>query len=133
LVGLDLRADGPARWRLPLQTSFEHAVLCLRGAAHIDGEAIEPGTLLVSAPGRDGVDLRCEAPAQLLLIGGTPFDEPLLIWWNFVARTQAEVEAAAADWNAGRRFAEVPGTALARIPAPDLTGLKLKARGNDAG
>jgi redox-sensitive bicupin YhaK (pirin superfamily) len=131
LVGLDLRADGAALWRLPLLTSFEHAVLCLRGAAYVDGQAIQPGTLLVSAPGRDAVEVRCDAAAQLLLIGGTPFEEALLIWWNFVARTQAEVEAAAADWNAGRRFREVPGTALARIPAPDLTGLKLKARGND--
>jgi quercetin 2,3-dioxygenase len=132
LVGLDLRAESAAQLRLPLQPTFEHAVLCLRGTAHIDGEAIEPGMLHVSAPGRDAVELRCDAAAQLLLIGGTPFEEPLLIWWNFVARTQAEVEAAAADWNAGRRFREVPGTTLAPIPAPDLTGVKLKARGNDA-
>jgi hypothetical protein len=29
-----------------------------------------------------------------MLIGGEPFDEPIVMWWNFVARTRDEVEAA---------------------------------------
>jgi len=105
-------------------------VLCLRGSARIDGQAIEPGTLHVAATGRERCEIACDAATQLLLIGGTPFEEPLLIWWNFVARTQAEIEAAAADWNTGRRFGEVPGTALARLSAPDTAGLRLRPRGN---
>lgn len=132
LVGIDLVADSAARTRIELRPDFEHAVLCLRGRASLDGEAIEPGTLHVAAIGRERCEIACDAAAQLLLIGGTPFEEPLLIWWNFVARTGAEIEAAAADWNAGRRFGEVPGTALARVPAPDTAGLRLRARGNEA-
>jgi len=130
LMGVDLAADGAARTRIALDPAFEHALLCLRGSARVDAQAIEPGTLLVAAPGREHCDLACDAAAQLLLIGGAPFDEPLLVWWNLVARTQAEIEAAAADWNDGRRFGEVAGTTLPRIPAPDLAGLRLKARGN---
>ena len=132
LVGIDLAADAAARTRVDLRPEFEHAVLCLRGTARVDGQAIAPGTLHVATPGREHCELACDAAAQLLLIGGAPFDEPLLIWWNFVARTQAEVEAAAADWNAGRRFGVVPGTALPRVPAPDTAGLRLRARTNDA-
>ena len=132
LVGVDLVAGAAARTRVELRPDFEHAMLCLRGAARLDGQAIDPGTLHVAAPGRRGCEIACDAAAQLLLIGGTPFDEPLLIWWNFVARTQAEIEQAAADWNAGRRFGVVPGTKLARVPAPDTAGLKLKARPNSA-
>ena len=128
LVGLDLTAERSARTRVALEPRFEHALLCLRGAARVDGEAIEPGTLLYAAPGRAHVELACDAPAQLLLIGGTPFDEPLLMWWNFVARSAEEIQRAAADWNAGRHFGAVPGTQLARVPAPDATGLRLKAR-----
>ena len=128
LIGVDFVADAAARTRVDLRPDCEHALLCLRGAARIDGQPIEPGALHYAAPGRDHVELACDAAAQLLLIGGTPFDEALLIWWNFVARTQAEVEQAAADWNAGRRFGEVPGTPLARVPAPDAAGLQLKAR-----
>lgn len=128
LIGVDLVANAPARTRVDLRPEREHALVCLRGAARIDGQAIEPGALHYAAPGRDGVELACDAAAQLLLIGGTPFDEPLLIWWNFVARTQAEIEQAANDWNAHRGFAEVPGTQLPRVPAPDVTGLRLEAR-----
>ncbi|HEX6018217.1 MAG TPA: pirin family protein [Burkholderiaceae bacterium] len=132
LVGIDLVSDSAARTRIALDPAFEHALLCLRGSAHVDAQAIEPGTLWVAAPGREHCELACDAAAQLLLIGGVPLAEPLLVWWNFVARTQAEIEAAAADWNAGRRFGEVAGTTLPRIPAPDLAGLRLRARGNAA-
>jgi redox-sensitive bicupin YhaK (pirin superfamily) len=128
LVGVDLTASGAARAQIALDPHFEHALICLRGAARVDGASLEPGSLLYAAPGRTQVALACDAAAQLLLIGGAPFDEPLLMWWNFVGRSADEIEQAAADWNAGRRFGEVPGTRLARIPAPDASGLKLKAR-----
>jgi redox-sensitive bicupin YhaK (pirin superfamily) len=128
LIGVDFDADAAARTCIDLQRGHEHAVLCLRGAARIDGQAIEPGALHYAPPGRDRLELACDAAAQLLLIGGTPFDEALLIWWNFVARTQAEIEQAATDWNAGRRFGDVPGTTLARVPAPSTACLRLKAR-----
>lgn len=132
LIGVDLVADGAARTRIDLRPGHEHALLCLRGAARIDGQPVEPGALHYAPPGREGVDLACDAAAQLLLIGGTPFPEALLMWWNFVARTQAEIEQAAADWNAGRRFGELPGTQLPRVPAPDASGLRLKARSNSS-
>ena len=132
LIGVDFVADAAARTRIELRPEREHAMLCLRGAARIDGQAVEPGSLHHAPPGLEGVELACDAAAQLLLIGGTPFAEPLLTWWNFVARTQAEIEAAAADWNTGRRFGDVPGTTLTRIPAPDPVGLRLTARTNDS-
>jgi len=131
MVGVDFVATGAARTRVALRGDFEHAVLCLRGAARLDGQLIAPGTLHYAAPGREWFDLACDAATQLLLIGGAPFDEALLIWWNFVARTQQEIELAAADWNAGHRFGEVPGTRLPRVPAPATAGLKLRARSND--
>jgi redox-sensitive bicupin YhaK (pirin superfamily) len=132
LIGVDLVSAGAARTRMSLRPEYEHAVLCLRGAARIDGERIEPGTLLYAPPGRAQTELACDAAAQLLLIGGLPFAEALLMWWNFVARTPAEIEQAAADWKVGRRFDPVPGTALPRVPAPELTGLRLRARPNTA-
>ncbi|MCA0241305.1 MAG: pirin family protein [Proteobacteria bacterium] len=129
LVGLDLVARRAARTTLPLDPAFEHAVLVLRGAATVAGEALQPGTLLDLGCGRDGVAIELAADSQLLLLGGEPFGAPPLLWWNFVARTQAEVEQALADWNgASARFGAVPGTDAPRTPAPPLTGLRLKAR-----
>jgi quercetin 2,3-dioxygenase len=126
LLGLDLRADKAAETTLELEDTFEHGVLVLDGAAQVDGAALSPGTLLYFAPGRRTLTLRCTAAARLLLVGGEPFGEKILLWWNFVARTQAELEQATQDWNAQRRFGEVVGFDGPRLTAPDMAGLHLK-------
>jgi redox-sensitive bicupin YhaK (pirin superfamily) len=61
--------------------------------------------------------------ARVLLIGGTPFPETILMWWNFVARTPDEIRQARDDWEAHRRFGEVPAYDGPRLPAPELTRL----------
>ena len=62
---------------------------------------------------------RMRRPAWLLL-GGEPFVEPIVMWWNFVARSRAEVDAATRAWNAqDPRFGSV-ASPLDRIPAPSL-------------
>lgn len=129
LVGLDLTAAGAANLLVPLDNSFEHAALTLRGEANIEGEILCPGTLLYLGSNRAQLNLRCDATAQVLIIGGTPFEEEILLWWNFVARTQEEIEAAALDWNASRRFGQVQGSPSARLIAPKVAGLRLKAEG----
>ncbi len=126
LVGLDLTAARRATLRLPLETSFEHAALVLSGAATVGGETLSPGTLLYFAPGREELALRSESAARILLIGGTPFGEEILVWWNFVARTREEIAEATSDWNAGRRFGQVHGSPAAPLVAPAVVGLNLR-------
>lgn len=128
LVGIDLAASAAASTELPLTPGFEHAVLCLQGEIEVEGECIEADTLLYLGLGRDTLRLRCDGAARLLLIGGEPLEEDLLMWWNFVARTPEEVLQASEDWNAGRYFGDVPGTTLERIPAPVPANLNLKAQ-----
>ena len=49
-----------------------------------------------------------------MLLGGEPFPEPVLMWWNFVARSRDEIDAAYASWrDQDDRFGRV------RIPAAD--------------
>ena len=127
LVGMDLASSNAARTTLPLEPGFEHGVMCLRGSARVEGEKVEPGVLLYLGQSRDAVTIECDGETQLLLVGGAPFGEDILVWWNFVARTPEEIRAATEDWNAGR-FGEVENTALAPLKAPDLAGLTLKAK-----
>jgi redox-sensitive bicupin YhaK (pirin superfamily) len=126
LVGLDLSAKTAASTRLSLEPGFEHAVLVLSGAGTVEGERIEPGTLLYLGTGRESLRVACDAAARLLLVGGEPFQEEILVWWNFVARTRAEIVQATEDWNARRYFGEVKGSPSPRLVAPDLAGLKPK-------
>jgi hypothetical protein len=57
----------------------------------------------------------------VLLIGGPPFPETILMWWNFVARTPEEITRARADWEEQRRFGEVKAYDGPRLSAPTLT------------
>ncbi len=127
LLGLDLVCEAAAATTLPLRPGFEHAALVLRGEVQVAGERLAPGTLLDLGTGRDTLTVQAEAAAQLLLLGGEPLAAPPLLWWNFVAPTQAEMEDALADWHAGgERFGQVHGAGAPRLVAPSLAGLHLK-------
>lgn len=104
-VDLDLRAG---RATLPLRTDYEHALVVLSGAILVEGAVVEPGHLAYFGVGRDEVTVSTEAACRALLVGGVPFDEPVLMWWNYVARTHEEIFAAHDDWTAeATRFGHV--------------------------
>jgi redox-sensitive bicupin YhaK (pirin superfamily) len=128
LLGADLRADDAAATNLPLRADFEHAVVCLEGEIRIEGEALAPGTLLYLGLGRETLRIECDSAARLLLIGGEPLGEDVLLWWNFVGRSAEDMAQATQDWNHGERFGVVPGTKLRRLVAPDIAGLHLRTQ-----
>jgi hypothetical protein len=127
LVGVDLACPGPARAEFPLDAAYEHGVMALEGQATVGGESLAPGALLYFGTGRDRLRFEAEGPARLLLIGGVPFGEEILLWWNFVARTYGEMEQATRDWLETDRFGRVEGARGAPLVAPDLEGLRLRA------
>lgn len=111
-IDLDLR---PGRATLPLRPDYEHALVTFAGACVVDGAVVEPGHLAYLGVGRDEITLTTEAPTRALLVGGVPFDEQVLMWWNFVARTRDEIVDAHRDWTVGAdRFGHVDSE-LARI------------------
>ncbi len=116
LVGLDLDLHGSTE--LPLVTSYEYGVVVLRGAVSIGGTVIEPGSLAYFAPGADEWRLDVREPARVIVLGGVPFREPIMMWWNFVARTREELTVAYLAWvDRAERFGSVR-SALAPIDAP---------------
>ncbi|HEY7717436.1 MAG TPA: pirin-like C-terminal cupin domain-containing protein, partial [Pedococcus sp.] len=75
------------------------------------------------------------APARMVLLGGVPFGEDVLMWWNFVGRTHEEIEAFRAEWQAeGERFGRVDGYtgSVQRLPAPELPHVRIRPRRNPA-
>jgi quercetin 2,3-dioxygenase len=126
LMAVDLAAAAAARLDLPLTAAFEHAALVLAGAATVEGEALIPGTLLYLGTRRERLAIACERAARILLVGGTPFGENVLLWWNFVARRVEEMEDATRAWNQGERFGEVRGSPSPRLIAPDVSALRLR-------
>jgi quercetin 2,3-dioxygenase len=128
LIAADLRSSNGGNATLVLDTSHEHGLMVLEGRASVDGEDAEPGELLYLGTGRSMLDLSLAEGARVLLIGGEPFNEDILLWWNFVARTPEEIEQAAIDWQAGRRFGRVDAAETPPLSMPSLEGLRIKSR-----
>ena len=126
LVGLDLASQGPARTDLDLDPDFEYGVMALEGAATIGGEPLAPGALLYFGTGGAKLPIETSAAARLLLIGGRPFGEEILLWWNFVGRSFEDMERATRDWLETDRFGKVEGARGAPLVAPDLRGLRMR-------
>jgi quercetin 2,3-dioxygenase len=117
LVGVDMTLwPGTGLW--PLRPAFEHALVVLDGDVQVGGRVVRPGELAYLGQGRAEVALSAGAATRVLLLGGEPFPEPVLMWWNFVARTRQELDAAYRQWqSAGPRFGRLRSP-LPRIPAP---------------
>jgi redox-sensitive bicupin YhaK (pirin superfamily) len=102
---------------LPLDPDYdERAVYVASGEIDIAGDAFGAGRLLIFKPG-DRISILANSQSRLLLLGGEPMDGPRHIWWNFVSSSKDRIEAAKADWRAGK-FALVPGDEVERIPLP---------------
>jgi redox-sensitive bicupin YhaK (pirin superfamily) len=120
LIGADLCVHAGAQLDVPLQSHFEHAVLPLDGTCTLDRQAITQGVLYYLGTQRTELTLNGVTESRVLLIGGPPFPETILMWWNFVARTPNEIRDARADWDAHRRFGEVVAYNGPRLSAPEL-------------
>ena len=79
---------------------------------------------------RDGIEVSAQGGAMIFLLGGEPFEEEIVMWWNFVGRTHEEIAEARQQWEArSERFGSVAGhTDAERIPAPPLPNVRLAAR-----
>ena len=108
----------PGRTELPLNPTFEHAVICVQGAARVGTAVAEPGKLAYLPVGYSSLDLECREDTELLVLGGEPLGERLFMWWNFVARSAAEIDVMYQDWRERtERFGEV-SSHLGSIAAP---------------
>jgi redox-sensitive bicupin YhaK (pirin superfamily) len=117
-VGVELQADR-GQIDLALDPAFEYAVIVLAGSVNVGGCVVGPSALGYLGLGRDELRLDVVAPSTVMLIGGEPFVEPLLMWWNYVARTRDEVAEAHRAWTAGDdRFGRVE-SGLERISTAD--------------
>jgi quercetin 2,3-dioxygenase len=118
ILGAELAGEA-SRLVVPLEAGFEHALVLLQGDAALGDQPLAGETLYYLGAGRRQLELRAQVPPlRVLLLGGAPFGETVLMWWNFVARTTDEIVAARADWQAGRRFGEVRAYEGPRLEAP---------------
>jgi redox-sensitive bicupin YhaK (pirin superfamily) len=130
LVGVDLDVAAGADVEVPLEPDFEYGLLASSGSVSVEGTPLERGAMLYLGTGRSSLRLSASDASRLLLLGGEPFEEHLVMWWNFVGRTGEEIADYAEQWNAeSARFGAVVGYDGARLEAPPLPPVPLKPRG----
>ncbi|MQA10758.1 MAG: pirin family protein [Pseudonocardiaceae bacterium] len=136
LIGADVSVTAGARLRLALEPDFEHAVLALSKPITVDGQRVPVGSMRYLNHGRREVLLEATDPARALLIGGVPFDERLMMWWNFIGPGHDEIVDARTTWERertsgepGGRFGTVPGYGGPALPAPSIPNARLRATG----
>ncbi len=131
LLGAQLDLGPGASVRLALDAAFEHGVLLDTGSVAVQGSSLASGDLACLDPGPTELLLEAGAGgARVIVLGGTPFEEEILMWWNFVGRSHDEIVAFREAYESrSEQFGEVPGWADAdRIPAPPLPGVRLRPR-----
>ncbi|MEQ8146184.1 pirin family protein [Streptomyces sp. OP7] len=130
LLGAELTVAPGARLVLDVDPLFEHGVLVDAGDVLVEGTAVGRAELGYTAPGRSALTLtnRGTGPARLILLGGPPFGEEIIMWWNFIGRTHEDIVRAREDWTTGTRFGEVHGYDGDPLPAPQLPTTPLKPR-----
>ncbi len=115
-VGIQVDLGTRSTTVVAMNRDYEYALVVFVGSVSVDGTELVPGHLGYLGRGREECTLVSGPGARALLIGGLPFEEPVLMWWNFVARTRDEMVQAQRDWMSNDpRFGQVDST-LARIP-----------------
>jgi quercetin 2,3-dioxygenase len=145
LLGAELVLDPGAVLTLDVDPTFEHGVLLDLGSVAVDGHQVKPAELAFAEPGPGRLTIEALEGSRMLLLGGPPFDQRIVMWWNFVGRSHDEIAAFRSEWQAqiapdghvvadsqdvaDGRFGVVVGDHLAPIPAPPLPTVRLKPRG----
>ncbi|MCW2817354.1 MAG: pirin family protein [Marmoricola sp.] len=138
LLGAEIVLEAGTRLEVPVDPAFELGVLVDTGAVEVDGEPLQRADLGFLAPGRDRLRFEADGPVRLLLLGGPPFGERIVMWWNFIGRTHDEVAAHRREWEARLDPGETTRSGRFELPvddpreplhAPVLPGVRLVSRG----
>jgi redox-sensitive bicupin YhaK (pirin superfamily) len=137
LVGAEISLRPRARLSLDVDPGFEHGVLVDTGGVLLGHTPLGRSDLGYQGTGLPTLTLTnaTDETARLILIGGEPFGEDLIMWWNFVGRSHEEIVRFRDAWqNESDQFGRVAGYegVPARLPAPALPTVRLKPRQNPA-
>jgi quercetin 2,3-dioxygenase len=119
VVGAELTATESGKADLHLDPDFEYAIFVINGRATMQEIVMQPKTLYYFGTGRIGINLEFDAGSRMILLGGLPFQEKIVMWWNFVARSSEEIMDARDDWERGT-FGKIPSYNGAAMAAPPL-------------
>lgn len=136
LLGAEITAPAGSTFTIPVNPSFEHGILVDTGAVEVNGELTNKDQLAYVEPGHTQLHINVgDEPVRLVLLGGAPFEEELVMWWNFIGRSHDEIVAFREQWqndvvqevNPQGIFGHVEHGG-STIPAPEMPHVHLRPR-----
>ncbi|MEO0026909.1 MAG: hypothetical protein RL716_240 [Actinomycetota bacterium] len=130
LVGAEVRVSSGNKVAIPVAEDFEHGILVIQGEAQVNDEIAAAGQMIYREPGTSEFEVAAGSQdLKFLLLGGQPFEESIVMWWNFIGRSHDEIVEMRRAWNAREsRFAEFADRIGGWTPAPELPNVILRAR-----
>jgi len=141
LLGAEVHLDPGASLDLAVDPTFEHGVLVDTGMITVEGVSVQRSELAYTGVGASVIRLRNpgDSPARTIVLGGTPFTEEVVMWWNFLGRSDEEIRRYRQEWEIhGQRYGSVSGyighdpDGLDRLPAPHMPATRIRARSSPA-
>lgn len=135
LTGVELRLEPGAQLRIPVPGDHEHGLLAVDGPVSLQGVAVPAAHLAYVGTGAAELVVRAgEEAVTALLIGGEPLGEEIIMWWNFVGRTQEEIETWRAAYMQEMGYeAPTAGSPLADVDAGGFRGADGEPLGREVG
>lgn len=143
LLGAELLLEPGAVVRLDVRADFEHAILAENTGLTVNGTATPHRTLAYVPTGSDTLEIAAgPVMSRVVLLGGVPLGEQIVMWWNFIGRNHDEIVEYRRRYQAelgfepphpddeGKPalFGEFPPGEPAPLPAPPLPISRLLAR-----
>lgn len=133
LLGAEIVLEPHATLTLAADEAFEHGLLVDSGRIRLIDTVLRPTELGYVPRGAETLTMANEtdAPARTLLLGGPPFGEEIVMWWNFIGRSHEDIVKAREDWEASsERFGVIEDFPGGRLSAPALPNAVITPRRN---
>ncbi|GAA3602938.1 pirin family protein [Microlunatus ginsengisoli] len=129
LVGADLELEPGAAIPVAVDPTYEYGVFVVSGRVRSGASEAGVDQLLYLGQGRERLELTSQEGARVMILGGEPFAEEIVMWWNFVGRSHDEIVGYRSAW-AGRadRFPPVVSRDEKVMEAPPMPTVPLKPR-----
>jgi quercetin 2,3-dioxygenase len=129
LCGADLRLDAGADVLLAVQEAFEYGIFVVAGAVVVESTPVGVDQLLYLGVDRGNVRLRSEHGGRVIMLGGQPFAEDIVMWWNFIGRSHQEIVDFRSAWERrDLRFPPIVSRSEKVMEAPPMPTIRLKPR-----
>ncbi len=139
LLGAEISLLAGKSTTFDVEPAYEHGVLVDTGQVRVGSVSGVAGDLVYHPPGTRRLSLVAadDAPARVLLLGGEPLGEQIVMWWNFIGRSHDEIVQFREQWQAERsasvpveqvQYGDFPAAWEETLAAPPMPNARLRLR-----